>query len=250
MVFILVFAVNNLLDHFIMHMPYRISAGNIVPIVQVYAVSTVFKLLIDQIQNAINRKALLEEKTRAELNYLRSQVNPHFLFNTLNNIAALIHINQDKAEQAVIKLSKIMRAMLADGNSKKISLAQELELIDSYIDLQKIRLNEDTKLEYSITGTTNDLMVEPLILINFIENVFKHGLSDTQSVIKININVTGNILELITENTISQGKKDETSGIGLSNVRKRLEIVYENKHKLNVYNNGEMYKVHLQIEMA
>src|SRR6202008_3133125 len=104
---------------------------NIVAIIQVYAVSVAFKLLIDQIENALNKKIVLEEKTKAELNYLRSQINPHFLFNTLNNITALIHINPDKAEQSIIKLSKIMRAMLYSGNQQKIELNAEIELLNS-----------------------------------------------------------------------------------------------------------------------
>ncbi|MCE3226337.1 MAG: hypothetical protein K0S32_888 [Bacteroidetes bacterium] len=227
-----------------------INAGRIVPVIQVFAVSTMFKLLIDQIEIALNKKILVEEKTKAELNYLRSQVNPHFLFNTLNNIAALIHIDADRAEQAVIKLSKIMRAMLANEKNRKIALEEELDLINSYIDLQKIRLNEDTQLDYKVEGNFRLLSIEPLILINFIENVFKHGLSDEQSVIRIHIKIENDKLILITENKIATGKKDDVSGIGLANVKKRLDIVYPGAYKLAITAQEKMYKVELEINLA
>jgi LytS/YehU family sensor histidine kinase len=247
-----VYFLNILIDYNIMHLKKIriITAGRIVPVIQVFAVSTVFKLLVDQIEIALNKKILLEEKARAELNYLRSQVNPHFLFNTLNNIAALIHIDADKAEKAVIKLSKIMRAMLGNEKNKKIPLEEELDLINSYIDLQKIRLNEDTELIYTTQGDASSLFIEPLILINFVENVFKHGLGDEKSVIRIAIKTENNKLFLLTENQIAQGKKDETSGIGLNNVRKRLDIVYPETHKLCLSSDQNRYKVELEMILA
>ncbi len=222
----------------------------IVPIIQVVAVSVAFKLLIDQIENTINKKILLEEKTKAELNYLRLQINPHFLFNTLNNITALIHINPDKAEQSVIKLSKIMRAMLSNNTQNKIELSAEMDLINSYIDLQKIRLNEDTKLNFKIIGETQHLLIEPLILINFIENVFKHGIGEGKNEIEIAINVNENRLNLITQNKKAFGKKDETTGIGLSNVTKRLEIVYKDKYTLTINSTNQLYIVNLTLELV
>jgi two-component system, LytTR family, sensor kinase len=247
-----VYFINIAVDFNIMHFKRIkiVNAGRIVPVIQVFAVSTVFKLLIDQIEIALNKKILVEEKTNAELNYLRSQVNPHFLFNTLNNIAALIHIDADKAEQAVIKLSKIMRAMLANEKNRKITLEEELDLINSYIDLQKIRLNEDTHLDYKIEGDPRLLSIEPLILINFIENVFKHGLSDEKSVIRIHIKIENDKLILITENKIATGKKDDVSGIGLANVKKRLEIVYPGSYKLAISSQEKMYKVELEINLV
>jgi LytS/YehU family sensor histidine kinase len=247
-----VYLLNILIDYQIMHLQRikMITAGRIVPVIQVFAVSTVFKLLIDQIEIALNKKTLLEEKTKAELNYLRSQVNPHFLFNTLNNIAALIHIDADKAEKAVIKLSKIMRAMLGNEKNKKIPLEEELDLINSYIELQRMRLNEDTTLIYTTDGNTNSLFIEPLILINFVENVFKHGLGDEKSVIRIAIKIENNTLFLITENQITEGKKDETTGIGLNNVRKRLEIIYPEAHTLHLNTIDNNYKVELEMTLV
>lgn len=222
----------------------------IVPLIQVTAVSIAFKLLIDQIENSLNKKIVLEEKTKAELNYLRSQINPHFLFNTLNNITALIHINPDKAEQSVIKLSKIMRAILNSGTQQKIELINEIEILNSYIDLQKIRLNEDTQLNYSVIGNIKSLLIEPLILINFIENVFKHGIGEGKNIITINISVIENLLHLTTENKITSGKKDDTSGIGLVNVKKRLNIVYKDKYRLTIDSSNNIYKVNLVLELT
>ncbi|MDX2172745.1 MAG: histidine kinase [Bacteroidota bacterium] len=214
------------------------------------AVSIAFKLLIDQIENSLNKKIVLEEKTKAELNYLRAQINPHFLFNTLNNITALIHINPDKAEQSIIKLSKIMRAMLNSGTHQKIELATEIELLNSYVDLQKIRLNEDTQLNYSVTGNLKSLFIEPLILINFIENVFKHGVGEGKNIISVNISVNENLLHLTTENKITSDKKDDTSGIGMVNVKKRLNIVYKDKYRLTISSSNSIYKVNLVLELT
>jgi LytS/YehU family sensor histidine kinase len=143
-----------------------------------------------------------------------------------------------------------MRAMLANEKNRKIALEEELDLINSYIDLQKIRLNEDTQLDYKVEGNFRLLSIEPLILINFIENVFKHGLSDEQSVIRIHIKIENDKLILITENKIATGKKDDVSGIGLANVKKRLDIVYPGAYKLAITAQEKMYKVELEINLA
>lgn len=204
----------------------------IVPIIQVIAISIAFRLILNQIENSINKKILEEEKTKAELMYLRSQINPHFLYNTLNNIAALVHINQYKAESSIIKLSKIMRSMLGYDINEKVKLSTELELINAYIDLQKLRLNEDTILNYTVEGETGNVNIEPLILINFIENAFKHGVGVERSTIDIKISMYPSSLSLYTKNGLSNFDKDDTTGIGLENVKKRLDILYKDNYTL------------------
>jgi LytS/YehU family sensor histidine kinase len=143
-----------------------------------------------------------------------------------------------------------MRAMLGNEKNKKIPLEEELDLINSYIELQRMRLNEDTTLIYTTDGNTSSLFIEPLILINFVENVFKHGLGDEKSVIRIAIKIENNTLFLITENQITEGKKDETTGIGLNNVRKRLEIVYPEAHTLHLNTIDNNYKVELEMTLV
>lgn len=225
------------------------ATESIVPIIQVLAVSIAFRLILNQIENAVNKKILEEEKTKAELMYLRSQINPHFLYNTLNNIAALVHINQHKAESSIIKLSKIMRSMLGHEINEKVKLSTELELINTYIDLQKLRLNEDTILNYTLEGEAADVDIEPLILINFIENAFKHGVGIERTEIDIKIIISQNFLSLYTKNGLSYFDKDDTTGIGLENVKKRLDILYKDNYTLKTETINSEFILNLNLNL-
>ena len=196
------------------------------------------------------KKLLENERLNAELNFLKLQINPHFLFNTLNSIYSQAHFRSAQTEHSILKFSRIMRYVLYDSAADKIALTQDLEYISNYIDLQQLRLSKNINVQYSVTGAIAGLSIAPLLLITFIENAFKHGISYTApSEIKIAIAVTGSALLLTVENAITQLNRTTTGGVGLINARRRLEVLYPGRHLLNVVENDHLYIVNLKIEL-
>ncbi len=176
------------------------------------------------------------ERTEAELNNLRQQLNPHFLFNTLNNIYAQIAISPDEAQNSMLELSKLLRYVLYENNGNFVALERELNFIHNYVELMRIRLTPDVDMKIKIDIAEKEKTVAPLLFITLIENAFKHGISPTQpSFIEIDIHQnTDKQLNCTIKN--SYFPKDESdqsgSGIGLENLRRRLEILYPHKHIL------------------
>jgi len=197
-------------------------------------------------------KAELENKNKtSELALLRTQLNPHFLFNTLNNIDALISTNQEKASDAVIKLSEIMRFMLYDANSDRVPLDKEISYLESYIALQQLRLKNPFFVSFKNEVDCKSMSIAPMLFIPFVENAFKHGL---KNIVAPGIEITldcneGNInFEVVNRySDIEEQNKDATSGIGLINTKKRLELLYPKKHKLEIRKSTGIYKVNLTI---
>ncbi|MBL7910432.1 MAG: histidine kinase [Bacteroidia bacterium] len=213
-----------------------------------YAISTAFRALQDWFVAKQEKEVLISEKQKAELAVLRHQLSPHFLFNTLNNITELMHKDVNVAEEYVGKLAALLRELLQKEKLEKILLRDELNFVKNYVDLQKIRLNENNKLSFHVLGDPKNLMIEPFILINFVENVFKHGLGDNNKLV-IHIKIENSVVELITENTISEYKKDQSGGIGLANIQKRLQLIYPQKHDLHILSTDK-YCVNLKIDLA
>ena len=196
------------------------------------------------------KKILENERLNAELNFLKLQINPHFLFNTLNSIYSQAHFKSEQTEHSILKFSRIMRYVLYDSTADKIPLTQDLEYISNYIDLQKLRLSKNITILYDVTGPVNGLSIAPLLLITFIENAFKHGISYTApSEIKIAIAVTGNELSLTVGNAITQSSRETAGGVGLINARRRLDVLYPGRHLLDVVENDHLYIVNLKIEL-
>jgi two-component system LytT family sensor kinase len=196
------------------------------------------------------KKLLENERLNAELNFLKLQINPHFLFNTLNSIYSQAHFRSEQTEHSILKFSRIMRYVLYDSAAEKISLSQDLEYISNYIDLQQLRLSKNITIQYQVTGQVAGLSIAPLLLITFIENAFKHGISYTApSEIKIAIAVTGRELSLTVGNAITQLNRGSTGGVGLINARRRLDVLYPNRHLLDVVENNHLYIVNLKIEL-
>ena len=196
------------------------------------------------------KKILENERLNAELNFLKLQINPHFLFNTLNSIYSQAHFKSEQTEHSILKFSRIMRYVLYDSTAEKISLSQDLEYISNYIDLQKLRLSKNITIHYDVSGTVNGLVIAPLLLITFIENAFKHGISYTApSEIKIAIAVTGNQLLLTVGNAITQSSRESSGGVGLINAQRRLNVLYPGRHMLNVVENDHLHFVNLKIEL-
>lgn len=212
--------------------------------------STAFKFAVDWFLNERVRKNLESEKLIAELAFLRSQINPHFLFNSLNNIYSLAYQKSDKAPEAIVKLSEIMRYMLQESNEARVKLAREIRYLENYIELQKLRFKGPTYVNLDIHGDYSEQNIAPLILISFVENAFKHGIAlDPENPIKINITINNNHLTFEISNKKSSLNKDESSGIGLNNVKRRLDLLYSGKYELQIDESNNIYysKLHLVI---
>ncbi|MBL7899915.1 MAG: histidine kinase, partial [Crocinitomicaceae bacterium] len=228
------------------------SWGTLAPVIQVYAVSSSWKLLADFFRNRLKEKALQKAKQESEIKFLRSQINPHFLFNTLNNINSLIRSKPEQAEKSVVRLSNLMRYMLRTGDQPRVPLKDEFDYLLNYIELQKLRLHSDFDLKVVIPESGADLKIEPLLLVSFIENCFKHGVhGESNDFIEISVKLNQNILKLQTRNRIdiNSSSREISSGIGLQNVSQRLELCYENKYDLEVVETSGVFEVNLQLQL-
>ena len=190
----------------------------------------------------------------SELRFLKAQVNPHFLFNTLNNLYFLAVNQSDRTPEVVAKLSGMMRYMIHESNEEKVPLAKEVEYMENYLDLEKLRLNEEVPITFEVHGEIAGVRITPLILITFLENAFKHGIGNTSvgSWITVSLRIKAGTLHYEVANSIVQqiGKTvREASGIGLTNVQRRLELSYPGKHDLTVTEDTERYRVHLTIDL-
>jgi two-component system LytT family sensor kinase len=194
------------------------------------------------------------EKLHAELQFLRTQLNPHFLFNTLNNIYALVTTKSDKAGDSILLLSNLLHYLLYETNADKVKLSNELTFIKTYIDLERLRLDESQPVNYHVHGNEEG-MIAPLILFNFIENAFKHATRCTKSTrdppffIDIDISLHRGMLTLSVANSYKpKTAEDKASyGIGIENARKRLYLIYENNYLLDVQTTPDVYHVLLKI---
>jgi hypothetical protein len=199
----------------------------------------------------VRNKIIENEKLQAELSHLKTQIHPHFLFNTLNSIYALSIKKDDKAAETIVKLSEFMRYLLKDSNQDEVLLEKEITYIDNYIDLQKSRLRNAVDLEYNAIGDFWMHKIAPLLLFPFIENAFKYGVNpDENSVIKIAIKLDDNHLTMRVFNHKVSVSNIESSKIGLQNTLDRLQLYYPKKHSFTIDENQESYTVNLRIELA
>lgn len=217
------------------------------------ALSVAIKMTGGWYETENEKQELKKAQAEAELQNLKSQLNPHFLFNTLNNIYSLIAINQDKAQYAVHDLSRMLRHVLYENNQHFVSVDKEFEFMKSYIELMSLRLPKSTRLEVSIPERGNRAMIAPLLFIPLIENAFKHGVSSTQeSFINIKLELQeNNRLNCLVENS-NYPKKDNDrsgSGIGLTNLKRRLELLYPGKYifKAETLNNRFITELLIQL---
>ncbi|RRB17202.1 sensor histidine kinase [Larkinella knui] len=194
-----------------------------------------------------------QEKLATELSYLKAQINPHFLFNTLNSIYSLAIEQSDRTADAIVKLSSLMRYVIRDAGSNQVPLAKEVEYIDDYMALQKLRLGDTVQIEYASSGLFNGKQIAPLILISFIENAFKYGVNpEEKSIIQITISLKENNLRLYVFNKkVRLFHNDEASGgIGIENTKSRLQLVYPDKHTLTITDNPTGFAVELILNLA
>lgn len=197
-------------------------------------------------------KQVEKERLSAELSYLKAQINPHFLFNTLNSIYSLAIQRSDETAAAVVKLSAMMRYITTDTHRDFVPLEKELEYIRSYIELQRLRLGDTVRVEYRREGPVFDQEITPLVLITFVENAFKYGVNpEEESHILIDIRTGRKELEMVVKNNKVRVdfSEESRSGLGIKNARKRLALVYPGKHSLNIEEKGKEYIVSLKISM-
>lgn len=188
------------------------------------------------------------EKLKTEVSYLKAQINPHFLFNTLNSLYALTLEKSDAAPNAILKLSGMMRYVVTESSRERVALENELNYIRNYISLQELRMDEATDFRLEITGDTAGKIISPLILIPFIENAFKYGLNpEKKSVIRISITTGANELTLLVKNNKVNMSlpPEEVSGRGVENTQLRLQYLYPDKHILSVTEDTETFEVKL-----
>jgi histidine kinase len=197
-----------------------------------------------------NEKAKLEkENIENQLAFLRNQISPHFFMNTLNNIHALVDIDAEEAKDSIIKLSKLMRHILYDSETKTIPLKKEADFIKNYVGLMKLRFSSLVKITLKIPDELPDKSIPPLLFISFIENAFKHGLSyNADSFIDISLTIEGENLKLnIANSNFKTETKHGYKGIGIVNARKRLDLLYGDKYDLSIYDENEEFIVNLSI---
>ena len=201
-----------------------------------------------------DRKRLAElerQNLEQQLEYLRYQISPHFFMNTLNNIHALVDIDPEKAKDTILELSKMMRFVLSEGNKQGVPLSRELEFIRHYIALMQLRYTDKVRIDVSLPVDVPDRQIPPLMLITFIENAFKHGVSyQHASFVEVKVSVEGDELHFECRNSKAGVPNEEKGGVGLANVRKRLNLLYGKDYTLSIHDVADVYSVELNIPLS
>lgn len=203
------------------------------------------------------RGELERQRINTELSYLKAQINPHFFFNTLNNIYSLTNLDVRKAQEALLKLSRMMRYVLYENQKDTTLLSKEVKFIEDYLELMKMRLSDNVRLVVILEEPKEDLVIAPMLFLPFLENCFKHGMSSQQaSEIRISLEIMGETVFFETKNSIfpipSESPEANENGIGLVNTQRRLSLLYPEKHRLTLgkQDGSETYEVHLTINLA
>ncbi len=239
------------------HDGHRKSRGEywfmIFPYLFYWAMSTAYRFFFDQVKTEQMLKERENSNLKTELSFLRSQISPHFLFNVLNNMVAMARLKSEQLEPSLIRLSGLMRYMLYESDVSKVPLSRELEYVQSYIELQKLRYDSSLKIIQHIE-VNEDALIEPMLLIPFIENAFKHGTGMVvDPVIWITLANSSDQLHFTVKNKYNQAEtslvKDKTSGIGLVNVQRRLNLLYAGQHQLLIDRTDGCFSVSLQLNL-
>jgi two-component system, LytTR family, sensor histidine kinase AlgZ len=200
------------------------------------------------------KKEVENEKLIAELNFLKAQINPHFLFNTLNNLYYLAYTKSDNTTEVIAKLSQMMRYMIYESNHPKVLLSREIEYMQNYVSLERLRLNNQIPIGFEIKGNPESVKIAPLILITFLENAFKHGVSgnNPSAWVNVSLQLEGKECTYRVENSKMQSVNSETgekSGIGLQNVKRRLELSYPGQFQLSMTDAVDKYAIELKLTL-
>jgi LytS/YehU family sensor histidine kinase len=216
------------------------------PSVGIFVISIIYRRIINKIRYEKVQAQRRTEQLSTELKFLRSQISPHFLFNVLTNLVSLARKKSDQLESSLIMLSDLMRYMLYDTQGKKVALTKEIEYLQSYIELQKLRFGNDVAIN-TVIALEGDYTIEPMLLIPFVENAFKHGVEQ----INIQLSVkSGQLTFDVTNRFDRENVKDENSGIGLTNVRSRLDLLYKDRHTLLIREDDNLFHVTLTLMLT
>jgi sensor histidine kinase YesM len=230
-----------------------LSGGSIAISLLVFVISTGIKVVSQWFEYEKRNREIENEKLNTELSFLKSQINPHFLFNTLNNIYSLAEAGSDKTGEAVMKLSSIMRYVLTEAKNNAVPLEKEIQFTSHFIELQKMRLTDKSKIDFIITGDPEGKQISPLLFLPFVENAFKYGISTREpSPILISLVIKDKELDFrINNNKFTQAllKPAETTGIGIANIKRRLELLYHNRYKLFLNDERTTYTVNLNLHL-
>jgi hypothetical protein len=215
--------------------------------------SIIFRLIYDRIRFEKKEKEAQAEKLSAELKFLRSQISPHFIFNVMTNLVSLARVKSDLLEPSLIRLADLLRYMLYETGKDKFPIDAEIEYLKSYISLQQLRFGDDVRVTTNWDVDEKSCFIEPMLLVPFVENAFKHGIGlvkdpyiDVKLVVK-----DGQLLFQISNNYDRQNlSKDNNSGIGLENIRKRLNLLYAGKYRLDIIDKNNLYSAELKLELA
>ena len=225
----------------------------IFPCLFILTCSMTYIMFRDRLRSERRAKEKETENLKTELAFLRSQVSPHFMFNVLNNMVSLARKKSEQLEPSLIKLSSLLRYMLYETDEEKVLLEREVDYLQSYIDLQKQRFGSKVKVNLCIEEFDKSYFIEPMLLIPFVENAFKHGTGLLPNAeINIELKAKNSILQFMVGNyydSSTQEIKDKTSGIGLQNVRRRLNLLYGNEHTLLITNKENRFSVSLQLNL-
>jgi len=216
-------------------------------------ISFAYAFTLEWFKNEKLRNEISQEKLKTELNFLKAQINPHFLFNTLNNLFSISQKHKiDEITTGISELSNLMRYMIYESNSSFVSLKKEVDYIESFIEIQKLRYDEnDFVINFDKKGSLSQVKIAPMILLPFVENAFKHGFNiNESSIINMMVDVTnGNIrFKVVNKTFANNGVSDSASGIGLANVKRRLDLIYPHSHTLEILETADRFTVELNID--
>ncbi|PWK26201.1 histidine kinase [Arcicella aurantiaca] len=215
------------------------------------AISAAYRIMSDNLQYEQEQKEQETEKLKSELSFLRSQISPHFMFNVLNSIVSLSRRKPEKVEPVVVKLSDLMRYMLYESDDAKVTLQREAQYLRAYIELQQLRFGDDIEINFNADNLNGNKTIEPMLLIPFVENAFKHGVGMIiNPTIDIDLHTTDSKITFEVKNKVNRQYKEEkdgASGIGLANVKRRLELLYPDNHRLTIKDEDQFYGIYLEI---
>ncbi len=218
--------------------------------IYVIGFTTAIKITIDYVKNLRKTEELEKQSLKNELSLLKSQLQPHFFFNTLNNLYSLTLDKSDQAPETVVKLSEFMSYVIYQGNKRRVFLTDEIKYIQNYIDLERLRFGDRVHVDFSITGNIEDYKIPPLLLLQFVENSFKHGTGHELGnvILHIELEMVDSWLLFKTKNQ-KCNHQDESKGIGLKNTRRRLGLLFENNYDLKIQESETTYAVSLKIPL-
>ena len=225
--------------------------NSLIDLIFIAGIANAIKQYRYQVASQNREKMLREEKLKAELIFLKAQINPHFLFNTLNSVYALARKKSDETANVILKLSSLLRFILYESEKKSIPISQEIIILENYIELERIRYQDKLTIEFKKNVEYTTYQITPLLLLPFIENAFKHGAAEKRdnSIIHITLNLKSNgVMRFSVENNTENEMEEITERIGLKNVRRQLELVYPN-HLLDISHAAKTFKINLQINL-